>query len=203
MQSVSPDERWLVARARQRDRAAFQVLVERHAQYVYNLALRVMRQPQEAEDLAQEAFLRAYHNRGSLRDTGTLVAWLYRIVTNICLDRLRQHSRRAPLESEADPDEVELPDPDTFSPQQTIEQNEMSTCVQQYIADLPDSYRAVILLHDLQGLTGPEIAQALDVSLATVKIRLHRARNRLQAALKAGCTFSRDERDVFVCEPRP
>ena len=79
----------------------------------------------------------------------------------------------------------------------------MSGCVQQYIANLPDSYRAVILLNDLHGLSGPEIADTLDVPLATVKIRLHRARRRLQSSLEAACAFSHDERNVLVCEPKP
>ncbi len=78
----------------------------------------------------------------------------------------------------------------------------MSACVQQYIAALPDSYRAVILLHNLHGLTGAQIAETLDLPLATVKIRLHRARSRLQATLKAKCAFSYDERNVLVCEPK-
>lgn len=84
-----------------------------------------------------------------------------------------------------------------------MEQREMSSCVQEYIEDLSDSYRAVSLLHDLQGLANPEIAEMLGLSLATVKIRLHRARSRLRAALGEGCSFSKDERGVKVCEPKP
>ncbi len=78
----------------------------------------------------------------------------------------------------------------------------MSACVQQYLADLPDSYRAVILFHDMHGLTGPEMVEALGVPLSTVKIRLHRARLKLKAALQAGCDFSRDERGVLTCESK-
>jgi RNA polymerase sigma-70 factor (ECF subfamily) len=78
----------------------------------------------------------------------------------------------------------------------------MSACVQGYLSELPDSYRAVILLHDLHGLAGPEMAATLGVSLPTVKIRLHRARLKLKAALAVGCEFSHDERDVLVCEPK-
>jgi len=76
----------------------------------------------------------------------------------------------------------------------------MSSCVQDYIAALSESYRAVILLHDVQGLTNPEIAEMLDLSLATVKIRLHRARRKLRAALDTGCSFENDERGVKICE---
>ena len=83
-----------------------------------------------------------------------------------------------------------------------MEQKEMSTCVQQYLVGLSDSYRAVILLHDVEGLTNPEIAEMLGATLATVKIRLHRAREKLRAALSEGCLFTFDERGVFVCEPK-
>ncbi len=175
---------------------------EEYYDRIYRYVVGMVRDATEAEDLTQETFLRAYQQRDSLREAGALVAWLYRIVTHVALDRLRQRTRRAPRESDSDVDEIDLPDPDAPSLQQHIEQEEMSACVQQYIAALPDSYRAVILLHDLHGLAGTQIAETLDVPLATVKIRLQRARQRLQAALQAGCTFSYDERGVFVCEPK-
>jgi RNA polymerase sigma-70 factor (ECF subfamily) len=178
-------------------------LFETYYDRIYRYVLSLTGDLAEADDLTQETFLRAYRGRDSLHDAGALTTWLYRIATHVCLDRLRQRVRRAPLESEADPDDVDLADPDIPSLQQTVERNEMGACVQQYLEDLPDSYRAAILLHDLHGLTGPEIAETLGVSLATVKIRLHRARRKLQAALEDGCAFSHDERDVLVCEPKP
>ena len=79
----------------------------------------------------------------------------------------------------------------------------MSACVRQYLADLSDSYRAVILLHDESGMTNPEIAEMLGLSLPTVKIRLHRARERLRAALREACSFSAENRGTLVCEPKP
>ncbi len=79
----------------------------------------------------------------------------------------------------------------------------MSACVREYLERLPDDYRMVVLLRDVHGLTGREIAQMLGSSLDAVKIRLHRARRRLKAALEAECDFSRDEGDVLVCERRP
>ena len=79
----------------------------------------------------------------------------------------------------------------------------MSSCVQRYMSELSDQYRAVILLHDTQGLTNPQIAGMLDISLATVKIRLHRARKRLREALQRACLFSSDDRGTLVCDPKP
>jgi len=78
----------------------------------------------------------------------------------------------------------------------------MSICVQSYVAELSDSYRAVVLLHDVHGLTCPQIAKLLGDSPGGVKVRLHRARKRLQSALESGCEFSYDERGTFVCQPR-
>ena len=144
----------------------------------------IVRDPAEAEDLTQDVFLRAYAARDTLRDPGARLTWLYRIATNACFDRLRQRARR-PVVSDASLEESEPVDAGPAL-QQVIDQDEMSACVQDYLADLSDHYRAVILLHDLHELTGPEIAGLLDVSLSTVKIRLHRARRKLRAALEAG-----------------
>jgi RNA polymerase sigma-70 factor (ECF subfamily) len=161
----------------------------------------LVRDPGEAEDLTQETFLRAHRARDALRDPQAQLTWLYRIATRVCLDRLRQRARR-PLEADATVEELDLVD---LGPplQHVVEQSDMSACVQTYLAGLPDGYRAVLLLHDLHDLTNPQIAELLDISLDTVKIRLHRARRKLRAALEAGCEFSRDERGVLVCEPAP
>ena len=169
---------------------------------IFRYIMSMVRDTAEAEDLTQETFLRAHQRRDSLRDEAARIAWLYRIATHVCLDRLRQYARRSPKESETDLDEVDVPEPDTPSLQQTLERDEMSECVQRYFNRLSDSYRSVILLHDMHEMTAPEIAQLLGESLATVKIRLHRARRKLSMALQAGCEFSHDERDVLVCESK-
>lgn len=161
----------------------------------------LVRNPEEAEEITQETFLRAHRRLASLEDPARLSPWLYRIATNLSYDRLRS-SRRKPLTaplSEEGPLGAEPTDP-APGLELLIEQREMSSCVWDYLDTLPDSYRAVILLHDLQGLSNPEIADLLGISLATAKIRLHRARGRLREALDSNCSFSRDERDVFVCE---
>jgi RNA polymerase sigma-70 factor (ECF subfamily) len=169
---------------------------------LFRYIMSMVRDTAEAEDLTQETFLRAYRARNSLQDEGAQTAWLYRIATNVCLDRLRQSARRAPMESETDLDQVEVAERDTPSLQQVIERDEMSACVQRYLNRLSDSYRAVILLHDMHELTSPEIAQLLGESLSAVKIRLHRARRKLGIALEAGCAFSYDERSVLTCESK-
>jgi RNA polymerase sigma-70 factor (ECF subfamily) len=169
---------------------------------IFRYVVSMVHETAEAEDLTQETFLRAYRRRDSLRDEGARTAWLYRIATNVCYDRFRQYARREPMESETDLDQVDVAEPNTPSLQKTIERNEMSACVQRYLNDLSDTYRAVILLHDMHELTSPEIAQLLGESLANVKIRLHRARVKLRSALNAGCEFSYDERNVLTCESK-
>ena len=171
-------------------------------QRIFRYIMSMVRDTAEAEDLTQDTFLRAYQRRDSLRDEGAQTAWLYRIATHVCLDRLRQYARRSPKESNADLDDIDVPEPDTPSLQQTLERDEMSECVQVYLNRLSDSYRSVILLHDMHELTAAEIAQLLGESLATIKIRVHRARRKLSMALGTGCNFSHDERDVLVCESK-
>ncbi len=180
-----------------------------HRDAIYRYVLGIVRDPPAAEDLTQEALLRAHRKLTSLDDPARLVPWLYRIATNVCHDRFRQASfrhRPEPLDVEA---ETEAGGAGARTVADTgprldklMEQTEMSSCVQEYIAGLPDSYRAVILLHDAEGLTNPEIAVMLGVSLATVKIRLHRARAKLRDALSRACSFSTDERGVLVCDPK-
>ncbi len=177
-------------------------MIYQYRDRIYRYVLTLVHDPAEADDLTQEALLRAYHNYASLRDRASLTSWLYRIATNVAFDRLRQFARRAPREAEDDLEEIDVPDVGRPSLLQAMEQGEMSACVQRYLDNLPDTYRAVIMLHDLHGMTGPEIAAAIGESLPNVKIRLHRARTKLRAALAAGCEFSCDERGVLVCNER-
>lgn len=180
----------------------------RHRDRIYRYLSRLVRNPAEAQDLTQETFLRAHRQLESLRDPAALTTWLYRIATHAAYDRFRESLARPAVqlqgtergEGEGDPDWT---DPDAPRVDEAIERSEMSACVQELVEDLPDSYRAAILLHDLSGLRDREIAQMLGCSLQTVKIRLHRARNKLRRALAGGCEFSRDRRGVFVCERRP
>ena len=161
----------------------------------------VVRDAGEAEDLTQETFLRAYRRRESLRDPNAVLPWLYSIATRVCLDRLRQRARQAPTQSELDPELMSPPDP-APSAGLLFEQKDMSTCVQAYVGELSDSYRAVLLMHDVQGLTAREIAALLGDSTGNVKVRLHRARKQLEAALERGCEFSQNERGTLVCDPK-
>jgi RNA polymerase sigma-70 factor (ECF subfamily) len=179
-----------------------------HREAISRYILGIVRDPAAAEDLTQETLLRAHQKLTTLDDPARVVPWLYRIATNLARDRFRSSSYRNPPGSlESDPDAGQSGEEALAAAaprlDKVMEQKEMSTCVQDYLMALSDSYRAVILLHDAEGLTNPEIAEMLGDSLATVKIRLHRARAKLREALSRACSFSTDQRGVLVCEPAP
>jgi RNA polymerase sigma-70 factor, ECF subfamily len=180
-------------------------VAERYRSTIHRYVLRLVGNADRADDLTQETFLRAHRRLTDLKDPGAVEAWLYRIATNVCYDyfRKREHRQPAlPLVSLGQDESSMIADEAPLRSDQLLEQNEMSDCVLRYLAGLPESQRQVILLHDLQGLTGPEIAATLGLSLDNVKIRLHRARARLREALTEGCDFTRNERGVFICEPK-
>jgi len=177
--------------------------MEQHRPGVTRYLRYLVRDAAEAEDLAQETFLRAHCQRASLRDPAALASWLYQIATHVSIDRLRQRAKAVQRQVDAPVEDLPIADQNRPSPLTIVQQTEMSECVQRYVADLSDAYKAVLLLHDADGLTAEEISCLLRLPLTTVKMRLHRARRRLQDALNKACAFGRDERGVFVCEPKP
>lgn len=178
----------------------FRTQVQRHI-------LAMVRDRAEAEELTQDTYARALARIDQLRDPQAALAWLYRIATTVALDRLRQ--RRPPTvaldEARLSGEAAERAAGREREPSllDALEQSEMSECVQGYLAALPDDYRVAILLHDAHGLSNPEIAELLGCSLATAKIRVHRARARLRETLATACTFEIDDRGVLVCDPVP
>jgi RNA polymerase sigma-70 factor (ECF subfamily) len=137
-----------------------------------------------------------------LRDPAALESWLYQIATHLSIDLLLQRARAVQQQVRTLIEDLSIADRDRPSPLTIIQQAEMSGCVQRYVANLSDAHKAV-LLHDAGGLTSDEIAHLLQVPVTTVKMRLHRARRQLHALLNNACAFGRDERGVFICEPKP
>jgi RNA polymerase sigma-70 factor (ECF subfamily) len=161
----------------------------------------IVKSPTEAEDVLQEVLVRAHQSLEQLRAGAALSTWLFRIATHISVDYLRKRGRQPFAVDTTEPNEpTTLDEPPSL--QILVEQREMGVCIQQYILNLPSDYRTVILLHDLEGLTAAEIAETLDLTLANVKMRLHRARASLKTALERGCALSCDCRGVLVCEPK-
>lgn len=177
--------------------------IEQHrpalTRYIYHL----VRNAAEAEDLAQETIVRAHRQRSTLRDPTALAGWLYQIATRVSIDLLRLRAKTTRRQVDTPVEDLPIAERDRPSPLTVIQQNEMSDCVQRYVADLSDPHKAVLLFHDVDGLTANEIAHLLQLPVTTVKMRLHRARQQLRVALHNACAFGRDERGVFICEPKP
>lgn len=188
---------------------SFQEIYERFQPGVLRFLSRLVGK-EEAEDVAQEVFLRVDRGLGGFRGDSSIGTWVYRIARNAALDHLR--SRPARLDSvrrlrthgsDEDPEEAmyQLPD-QRASLERYLIGKEMSECIRGRVDTLPESYRRVLLLSDLVGMTNAGIASTLDVSEGAVKIRLHRARALLRVDLGAHCALYRDERDELACEPK-
>lgn len=164
---------------------------------LFTFVLGIVRNVDLAEDLTQDAMLRAYRSISGLRDHNRLSPRLYTIASNVCRDHFRKNKRTREKNSVDN-----LRDENAPRLEKVLECAEMGECVQRYFNELSDSYRAVILLHDVEGMTNQEIADFMNISLDAAKIRLHRARKRLREILKDVCHFSIDERGVLICEPK-
>ena len=155
----------------------------------------------DAEDLAQTVMLKVSSGLPQFRHDSSLSTWIYRIATNAAMDKLRSPLREQVLEDDPDPDEGDLP-PDARTP--SVEaiaiRTEMSACIREFIDHLPEAYKTVMVLSEMEGFKNAEIAAILGVSLDTVKIRLHRAREKLRNDLQEGCSFDRDESTGLACD---
>ena len=183
-----------------------QVYDEYHAK-IFRYLARIVGQS-EAEDLTQEVFVKVGQALETFRGESQLSTWIYRIATNAALDRLRQPSVRhggeklLPVESiaeiKADQDirTGELKP----STEQGLIRTEMNGCIREIIQALPEQYRSVIVLSELEDLKDNEIADILGITLQTAKVRLYRARARLRKELSAACVFYRDERNELACD---
>ena len=160
----------------------------------------------DSEDVTQEVFLRVNDGLKDFRGDSSLSTWIYRIATNAAMD-FRRKSLARPQEQAADrglngnpasEEEIAL-DPGA-SPDSQLIRKEMNDCIKGVVDGLPENYRTVLILNDLEELKNNEIAEVLNISLETVKIRLHRARARLKKELEHRCTFYKDERNELACD---
>jgi len=183
---VDSDEAALIERCRAGDLAAFEPLVEKYRQRVYRLAYNILRDSEEAWDVAQDAFIRAYQALGAFRGDSAFYTWLFRIVMNVARDRARQHAARGRAfgterVEEKDWDRA-LVDQGT-APDTNATQVEERERIEQALATLSEPHRTIIMLSDLEGLSYREIAEVLNIPMGTVMSRLHNARRRLRDAL--------------------
>ena len=183
----------------------FEALVLEHQKNVYNLALRMVGNPDDAFDMAQDAFLKAYSSLNSFRGDSKFSVWLYRLTSNICIDFLRKSNRQQTqpltfINSEDELQETEIAD-SRFSPETELEKKELKEAVWSGMSALPEEYQHILILREINGLSYDEISQVTGIESGTVKSRLFRARKRLCAALTDSGNFSqpspsKDEKEV-------
>jgi len=150
-----------------------------------------------ADDLLQETLLRIARGLPNFEGRSSVKTWVFSIATRGASDHFRRPDTRARI---VDVDEVQDLSDSELDVGGRLVIDEMNSCVRDVIDSLPEDYRAALVLHDLEGLTAAATAEASGCSLATAKIRIHRARARLRKALESECNFYRDEEDVFRCD---
>ena len=175
------------------DANAFETLVLEYEKNVYNIALRMTGNSEDAADMTQEAFIKAYNSLQSFRGDSKFSVWLYRIVSNVCLDFLRSKNRRPTVSLSVEDDDGEDAQLDVAdesqSPELLLARKLTRDSVRRGLDSLPPDYRQILLLREIQGLSYDEIAQALSLEVGTVKSRIFRARKRL-------CTFLIDDGNI-------
>jgi RNA polymerase sigma-70 factor (ECF subfamily) len=173
----------LIARAKEGDVRAFEALIEEHVPLVRRFARSMCKRPAEADDLAQDALLKAYQSIRGYRFHSSFSSWLFRIVRNAFIDATRSaHARRGRLQEPIDPDN-EPPGPDAADPERVASQREVSALLWDALRQLPVEYRTAVLLFDVEGFSQEEVAAIEGVAVGTVKSRLSRGHARLQRAL--------------------
>ncbi|MCS6918984.1 MAG: sigma-70 family RNA polymerase sigma factor, partial [Fimbriimonadales bacterium] len=182
----------LVERAQAHDEAAFEQIMHLYADRLYNYILRMVGSPADAEDLLQEAFIRAYQGLPSFDGRASLSTWLYRIATNLCIDHQRKRARRVQTVSysawedeEGEASEWEFPDLQTPNPMDAALNRELQQVVEQAIEALSPKLKTVLLLYDVEELSYEEIARVLSIPIGTVKSRLNHARGQIQKQVEA------------------
>lgn len=174
------------------DANAFEELVLKYEKTVYNLALRMVGDRDDAFDMTQEAFIKAYGSLSSFRGDSKFSVWIYRIATNVCLDFLRSKSRKQQVSltvSDDDEDaQLDIPDPSSAPEQQLMQKISMQS-VEEGLKTLPDKQRQILVMRELCGMSYAEIGKALSLEEGTVKSRIFRARKRL-------CTFLLDSGNI-------
>ena len=177
------EEYALVQRIQSGDSDAFAVLMDLYQKQVYHLALRTVGNPEDAADMTQEAFLHAYRAIGSFRGDSKLSVWLYRLTQNVCIDFLRSRGRKptVSLTVENEEDEVQELDvaDDRFDPEVQYQRKALRDAVRRGLDELPEDYRTILVLREINGLSYAEIGEQLQLEEGTVKSRLFRARKKL------------------------
>lgn len=179
------DEKNLLTKAKNNDIDAFEKLIEAYQKKVFNIAFRILGNYDDANDAAQEVFIRVYRSLNSFKEQSTFSTWIYRITTNVCLDELRKrkNNKLVYIDEEIKNEDGEMKrqiESDEPSPDIIAEKNELKRQINEAINDLTDEHKLVIVLRDIQGFSYSEIADITKIPEGTVKSRINRARQSLR-----------------------
>ncbi len=177
------------------DTSLFEVIMRRYNQRLYRAARAITRSDSEAEDVLQDAYVRAFQHLKQYRGESAFGAWLTRIGVNEAIARLRKSKRFEPLEESSAREVVEMSSK-SISPEESAAQSETRALLEQAVERLPDNYRIVYMLREIEELSTAETAQALEATEENVKVRLHRARALLRKQLYA--SVGKDARQAFT-----
>ena len=185
------DDKQLVRRAKQGDHKAFRVLMERYRRKVFAIAMGMVRDPEAAMDISQEAFIKVHRYLSGFQGSSSFYTWLYRIVVNLCIDHIRKTGRREIVDyddkvNRRDPDDSEawiVPTILDTNPLKAFDRKELSGRIAAAFDSLSEKHRAVLMLREIEGLSYDEIGKTLKIQKGTVMSRLHHARKNLQRAL--------------------
>ena len=180
-------EKELIFKAKKGDQDAFGQLVLAHQSKVFTLCVHMLNSREEAEDMAQEAFLKAWRSLGGFHGESSFATWMHRLTTNLCLDHLRRQTRRqnVAVAVSLDDEEAAFTEPaDSGSdPQRELERKERQRALAKGLKELPEHHRRALVMREVSGLSYQEIADALALDLGTVKSRIARAREALRKRL--------------------
>ena len=187
-EKAHPPDEDLVRGALAGDEGAFRDLMERYKRRAYGVARGIVGDPDEAQDVVQDAFVKAYYRLKDFRFGSNFFTWFYRLLVNQAIDRWRKTSRSPTVPFDEAWVSGETSDPEAMvypkTPEELAENRQLSEGLTRAIAALPEYHRTVILLREVEGLSYEEIARILDCSVGTVMSRLHYARAKLKEALK-------------------
>jgi RNA polymerase sigma-70 factor (ECF subfamily) len=185
---VKENDSDLISRAKNGDSKSYDKLLKKYKNSVYSLVLRMVRNSQEAEDLTQEAFIKAFNSLASFNEEYAFSTWLYKIATNNCIDffrkrKLQTYSLDKPIQYKDSEIQHDIPDPD-LNPEKSIMASERNKLIKEAINKLPEKYHRAIVLRHSEEKSYEEIAEILGLPLGTVKARIFRAREMLNKTLK-------------------
>jgi RNA polymerase sigma-70 factor, ECF subfamily len=189
---TEPDDRELVSAAQRGDREAFRQLFERYQRRAYGLAYGVLRNPDDAMDVVQDAFIKAHRYLDKFEGTSSFFTWLYRIVMNLAIDHIRKHRRQQPVDftdqsvSEQAGQVAEeslLPKILGGNPGRALQDKEIRGRIEQALGELSENHRAVLVMREVEGLSYEEMAEVMACSKGTIMSRLFHARRNMQRRL--------------------